>query len=109
MIIFNKNVNPKDLEISLGRKLDNFEFYYKGDFVITSGLRSVEHNKKIGGSPTSSHLKGLACDIACSNSTERLLIIKTALDAGFVRIGVAKDHIHLDVDPDKAQYCTWLE
>ncbi|TNE75110.1 peptidase M15 [bacterium] len=68
---------------------------------ITSGYRTEKHNKKIGGSPTSSHLKGLAADIDCPNSYMRLDIVRCLLDAGFVRIGIGKNFIHVDNDPDK--------
>lgn len=109
MLKFLDNVKVEDLSKDLRNRLTNFEFYLKGDVIITSGLRTPEHNKKVGGSPTSSHLKGLACDIACNSSKNAFIIIKTALDAGFKRIGIAKDHIHLDVDEEKTQYCMWLE
>lgn len=109
MIKFLENVDKKLLKRELLNCLTNFEFYFKGDAIITSGFRTPEHNKEVGGSPTSSHLKGLACDVAYSNSKNAFLIIKTALDAGFKRIGVAKDHIHLDVDEEKVQFCIWLE
>ena len=35
---------------------------------VTSGFRSVQHNKTVGGSPKSSHLLGWAVDIAVPNS-----------------------------------------
>lgn len=31
--------------------------------LINSGYRSPEHNRRVGGSPTSDHLRGLAADI----------------------------------------------
>ncbi len=81
--------------------------YANVPFVITSGYRTKVHNKKLGGSSTSSHLKGLAADISCVNSVERLLIIAGLLDAGFSRIGIAKDFIHVDCDLSKPS-CLWL-
>ena len=81
--------------------------YANVPFVITSGYRTKAHNKKVGGSSTSSHLKGLAADIKCVNSVERLLIIAGLLDAGFSRIGIAKDFIHVDCDLSKPS-CLWL-
>ena len=73
-------------------------------FLITSGYRTVKHNEEVGGSPTSSHLDGVAVDIACTDSAARLKIIKAALANGFRRIGVAKTFIHLDKDPEKPDF-----
>jgi len=70
-------------------------------FVISSGYRTEEHNKKVGGSKTSSHLDGLAVDIECNNSVERHLIIDSLYQMGFSRIGVAKTFIHVDCSGDK--------
>ena len=39
-------------------------------FKITSGYRSVSHNKKIGGVQNSSHLIGKACDISVKSGQE---------------------------------------
>ena len=82
-------------------------------FVITSGCRCEKHNKAIGGKPNSSHLSTVdkecfAADIRCRNSYERALIIKSAVLAGFNRIGIGKDFIHLDHDLDKDQPLIWL-
>lgn len=67
-------------------------------FVITSGHRTKTHNKIVGGSPTSAHLLGVAADIACNSSTERWKIVFALRDAGFKRIGIGKDFIHVDSD-----------
>jgi len=75
-------------------------------FRITSGFRieqDIERLEKAGYkvSKNSSHLKGLAADIACEDGLNRLKIVSALLEAGFKRIGIAKTFIHCDTDPDK--------
>ena len=77
-------------------------------FKINSGYRTEKHNKKVGGSENSSHLKGLAVDIHCSESRNRSIIIKALLTVGFSRIGIAKTFIHVDLDFDKSQNVIWV-
>ena len=81
-------------------------------FEITSGYRieaDIERLEKEGYkvSKNSSHLKGVAADIACTDSVSRYIIIDALLKAGFNRIGIAKTFIHVDNDIDKAQNCIW--
>ena len=71
-------------------------------FKITSGYRSVAHNKKIGGVQNSSHLIGKACDISVKNGQERYIILNALIKAGFRRLGVAKTFIHADNDDSKS-------
>jgi uncharacterized protein YcbK (DUF882 family) len=63
---------------------------------ITSGFRCPEHNKQVGGSPRSYHLKGQAADVACANASERFQLIKAAIVIGFSGIGIDKTYVHLD-------------
>lgn len=76
--------------------------------LLTSGYRCPEYNKKIGGSPTSSHLKGLAMDISCPDASFRFLYLRAALVAGFTRIGIGKTYLHLDIDQSKPAGLIWL-
>lgn len=76
-------------------------------FVITSGFRCKEHNEAVGGKATSSHLRGLAADIACSTSGDRWKIVAAAIECGIPRIGIADTFIHLDMDTDKFWPCIW--
>ncbi len=69
---------------------------------ITSGYRSKEHNEELmkkgyPASKTTTHMYGVACDIACDNSKHRFEIIKALLNVGITRIGVNKTFIHCDV------------
>ena len=70
-------------------------------FRITSGYRSKEHNAEVGGVSNSSHLIGVAADIAVSSGSERYTILASLIKAGFRRIGVAKTFIHCDTDDSK--------
>jgi len=87
--------------------VEQLEIRTGGALVITSGYRCKKHNKKVGGSPTSSHLGGLAVDIACEASPLRFRILQTAVILGFARIGIYKNFIHLDIDRAKAQEVIW--
>ncbi len=78
-----------------------------GPVNITSGVRCKEHNKAVGGKPTSSHLKGLAVDIKCAVGGKRFLLLDEAFGVGFSRIGIGKSFIHLDIDPNKTRGVIW--
>lgn len=73
---------------------------------ITSGIRCPQHNRNVGGSESSSHLAGLAVDIACPNSRTRYTLLK-ALVEHFERIGIADNFIHVDIDPAKVVEVAW--
>ena len=79
-------------------------------FKITSGYRTEAWNTKVGGRVGSSHLKGLAADIAFNGSRECFLIVKSLLDVGIKRIGISKTgrFIHCDVDNIKDGDVLWL-
>lgn len=77
-------------------------------FHINSGYRTPEHNRKVSGNKSSSHLRGLACDIHCVDSRSRAYILGGLIDAGFNRIGIASTFIHVDDDPSKDADVVWL-
>lgn len=101
MIIFSEKVDYRKLDKSLQKTCDIFDKAIDIDIVATSGLRSPTENSSVGGVPTSSHLKGLAIDLNCPDSKTRFKIVFSALIAGFKRIGIGKNHIHLDIDETK--------
>ena len=76
-------------------------------FHVTSGYRCEKHNMAVGGATNSAHTKGLAVDIACQSSTERMKILK-ALLRYFDRVGIAKTFIHVDADSTKESGVLWL-
>ncbi len=77
-------------------------------FKINSGTRCEQHNKNVGGSPTSSHVKGLAVDISVTTSADRDKILRALIKAGFKRIGIYKTFIHADIDTKKPTNVIWL-
>ena len=89
-------------------KLDSARHLAEIPFIINSGYRTPEHNKKVGGVKTSSHLKGLAVDIKTVNIIERYKIVNALLMVGFTRIGIAANFIHVDLDFSKGQNVIWL-
>ena len=96
--------NMSDILINM---LDIARKKYGSSMTINSGYRTPERNEKVGGKPGSSHLKGLAVDIACKNSTDRFKLIGILLQVGFKRIGVGSTFIHVDIDKDKSQNVLW--
>ena len=76
-------------------------------FVINSGYRCNSHNEDVG-SNSLNHVKGVAVDIRCINSYKRFKIIKSLLSAGFTRIGVHKDFIHVDNNYTNEPEVIWL-
>ena len=100
----------KNLLLMLDEARDKFD----KPIHINSGFRTPAHNEAVGGKMPdengnggSSHLKGLAVDISCNNSSDRFDLINCLLDVGFSRIGIANSFIHADIDFDKAQGVIW--
>lgn len=69
---------------------------------VSSGYRTAPHNQKVGGAPKSAHLKGLAADISCHDPINRWYILSGLFQAGFRRIEVTPDHVHVDSMEDPA-------
>jgi zinc D-Ala-D-Ala carboxypeptidase len=100
------------MDIGFIIKLDKCRELAGIPFKITSGYRCEEYNEKLRqkglkASKNSSHLKGVAADIAVKNSGDRYKIIQSALRVGFTRIGIGKNFIHLDTDENKSQDVIW--
>ena len=96
------------MDKTLLEMLDEVREKYDKPIHITSGFRTPIHNESVNGKENSSHLKGLAVDISCTNSTDRFDLLNCILDVGFNRVGIAKNFIHIDIDFEKAQGVTWI-
>jgi zinc D-Ala-D-Ala carboxypeptidase len=99
----------KDCTPFFKEKIDKAREYAQIPFVINSGARCDEHNRAVGGKEDSSHLIGLAIDIACDTTNSLLLtrLIWSLSKVGFNRFGIAKDFIHVDIDLLKSNPAFW--
>lgn len=102
-----KEIDDGNMDKYFLSKLDEAREMAGIPFHINSAYRTKEHNAKIGGSPNSSHLKGLAVDISATDSRTRYTILDALLSVGFNRIGIADTFIHVDLDKDKSQNVIW--
>ncbi len=68
---------------------------------ITSGYRCVSHNKAVGGSPNSQHIRGIAADISIvGNSIEEMAQLAANVDEfkhGGIGVYPQENFIHVDV------------
>lgn len=65
--------------------------------VINCAYRSRAYDIAKGRSGNSAHTFGLAVDIRCNTSQNRLKIVKAALECGITRIGIGKNFVHIDM------------
>lgn len=77
-------------------------------FIITCGVRTPEQNDQVGGVKDSSHIRGLAVDLACSDSFSRYKMVQSLLLAGFKRMGIYDKHIHVDRDTTLPEQVCWI-
>ena len=96
-----------NMDIGFLQMLDNARTIADVPFKINSGYRTEKHNKKVGGKKTSSHLRGFAADISCTDSSNRQKITSALIKAGFNRLGIADSFIHVDNDSSKKP-AIWL-
>ena len=97
----------EDMAPAFLAKLDEARAIAGVPFVITSGFRCRKHNAAVGGVDDSSHVWGVASDIAAASSERRYHILRGLLLAGFRPIGLGPHFIHADADEDKPQDVTW--
>ena len=82
-------------------KLQQLRDLWGQPLVINSGHRCVVHNRNVGGSPTSQHLKiAFDCHMPKTKQEEFITLAKRV---GFTGIGIYNNFVHLDTGPSR----TW--
>jgi hypothetical protein len=103
--------HPSVISRELVAKLDAVRKLIGMPITVLSGSRCEKYNRKVGGRPMSSHVprNGVshAADVRCPDAAFRFAFLAAALPV-FNRIGIAKDHIHVDADPDLPPNVIWL-
>ena len=82
----------------LVRKLQTLRSGLNRPVVITSGFRTLIHNRAVNGAEHSYHLTGDASDIIVAGVSIKELA-ERAERIGFGGIGIYKNHLHVDVGP----------
>jgi zinc D-Ala-D-Ala carboxypeptidase len=72
-----------------------------GSLIVTSGYRSVAHNRAIGGEPQSKHCFGMAVDIVADHETQLKIAAAASKipECGGIGLYPGKDILHLDIRP----------
>jgi uncharacterized protein YcbK (DUF882 family) len=96
------------MQIEFIRRLDNAREAAGVPFNINSGYRTPEHNRRVGGKPNSSHLRGWAADILTPDLQIRYKILNALIGEGFNRIGIYSTFVHVDCDPSLPAGVVWL-
>lgn len=84
------------VDAELVQRLQLLRDYFKRPVVITSGYRSREYNRSVGGADGSQHLEGRAADIKVIGVGMEDIAV-AAVKAGFRGIGIYGSFVHVDV------------
>lgn len=95
--------NKNDIDPSSLKKLNIAREILGQPIILNSAYRCKKHNKKVGGSPTSSHPLGFAFDIRAKDNQYRFDLVRALIFAGFVRILIYDGFVHADNDHNKAR------
>jgi uncharacterized protein YcbK (DUF882 family) len=96
-----------DPDPELVRKLDILRGIVNWPVIINSGRRGPIANAAAGGVPNSEHVTGEGADLHCLDSSTRLQLVDAAIKAGFGRIGIGRNFIHVGVSKSLPQNVIW--
>lgn len=85
--------------------LEKIRSLLKAPIFISSGYRSLELNRKVGGSPTSDHVYGYAADFTCNKFGTPYEIVKVLKNSGikYDQILCEGTWVHISFSPKMRQ------
>jgi hypothetical protein len=100
------------MDVSLIKKLDLAQRYAEAPFRILAGYKCPDCERSLEESTSCpgmiSHRDGLAVDIAIEDDQHRATVLFSLLQAGFNRIGLGRDSVHVDVDKRFTPRVAWF-
>ncbi len=103
--------HPDVISRELVAKLDKIQDLIGMPVIVLSGTRCEKFGRKSGGRERSAHTvkSGVshAADIRCLDAAFRSAFLTAALPL-FNRVGIGKESIHVDDDPELAPNAVWL-
>lgn len=97
------------ISVALLRKLEEFrEALGRQPISVRSGFRCPQHNRAVGGAPSSFHLIGEAADIVHARLSPEELY-KAADEFGFAGVGLYRNFVHVDVGTGPYRPARWDE
>ena len=85
--------------------LHSIRHHFGVPVTITSGYRTPEHNKKVGGAKKSTHMVGIAADIVVKGvSPGKVAAYAELLMPDYGGIGEYRTFVHIDVRHEKARW-----
>lgn len=97
------------MEFTFVRKLDMARRSLGKPIKINSGYRCPKHNKAVGGSPNSLHMKGQAVDIPVTDPDERGRLLNVLRSAGIKSFAIGPSFIHCDTIPRDRVAVYWTD
>lgn len=97
----------EDMDEDFLHRLDTARGLAGIPFVVNSAYRTESYERSQGRDGTSSHCHGLAVDLKAEGSRTRYLIVESLLKAGFHRIGIGENFLHVDFDQEKDRNVIW--
>lgn len=94
--------SPDTHEVKIDSKLlsilQDIRDYFQKPVIVTSGYRTPEHNKEVGGVDNSYHTQGMAIDFWVAGiSVEKLIEVADYCGAEGIGEYIGKNFIHIDI------------